>query len=105
MDLCNPFVLGFSRFDPCHARRRATLLQLLHDRTQTIRGLRMAGAHVVFKIGRMVHKTGSHNLIIHARRSARFDHRRADRRLISGLGSLWFSDASTKLADFQRLGM
>ena len=58
VDLCQPFILGHARLDARQLRPDSGLFQLLYDGTKPIRRLRMAGAHVVIEIGRMIDETG-----------------------------------------------
>jgi hypothetical protein len=56
MDLRNPFVFSFSRFNPGQSSRRTALFQLLHDGAQPIGRLWVPSSHIVFQICRMVNK-------------------------------------------------
>jgi hypothetical protein len=57
MDLRDPLVFGFPRFDPGKPGQGSRLLQLLHDGAQPMRRLGMSGSHVVLEVGRMVDQT------------------------------------------------
>ena len=58
MDLRNPFVFSFSRFNPGQPSRRTALFQLLHDGAQPIGRLRMPGPHVMVEIAWIVDESG-----------------------------------------------
>ena len=49
---------AFARLDPRQFGRHSALLQPLHDRTQPVGRFRMAGAHIMRKIARIVNETG-----------------------------------------------
>lgn len=54
MDLRDPFVFGFTRLNLSDPSGSAAALQLLQDGPESIRRLRMSGAHIVVEIGGMI---------------------------------------------------
>jgi hypothetical protein len=54
MNVRDPLVVRFSRFDPREASRRPALLQLLQDCAQPVGRFRMPGSHVMVEIGSMI---------------------------------------------------
>jgi len=73
MNLRDPFVRGRKRLDPDKATEQAAALQTSDNRAQAVRRFGMTGSHIMFKILRMINKSGApHDLYFHCRR--RFDH-------------------------------
>ena len=46
----HPLVFGLARLDLRQLRSHATLFKPLHDGAKPVRRLRMAGAHIMFKV-------------------------------------------------------
>lgn len=62
VDFDDPFIFGFSRFDPCQSLECPALFQLLHDRAKAIGGLGMPHPHIVFQVARIVNYACSSHL-------------------------------------------